>query len=252
MHPVRFQNPRDRRPIDPMANVLHRADDPGVTPWGSPPPHHQVPDLCQYAGTTAPPLRVRPFARDQLPMPPQNRVGRDDRRDLTEAATAQPVSVPRQPTAFLIGQPEPAAHVPAQDTVCFDEVGHRCLLPLVEDLTHECRRIVEAQAHAALGRRTKPSCTSRNHASADGHPSFGKGWRPSVQFGWIHPRRRWRRTCPRRTSSMLSLSSQRKNLGKPFAQRLEAAARRAGPLRHPTGAPTTIVSVDIFEEVAQA
>jgi hypothetical protein len=34
-------------------------------------------------------------------MPPQNRVGRDNRRDLTEAATAQPASAPRQPSAFL-------------------------------------------------------------------------------------------------------------------------------------------------------
>ena len=65
-------------------------------------------------------------------MPSQNRVGRDDRRDLTEAATAQSVSVPRQPTAFLIGQTKPAAHVPAEDPVFCDEVSHRCLLPLVE------------------------------------------------------------------------------------------------------------------------
>ena len=42
-------------------------------------------------------------------MPPENRVGRDDRRDLTEPTTAQPVSMPRQPTAFLIGQTDPTA-----------------------------------------------------------------------------------------------------------------------------------------------
>ena len=116
---MRLQNPRDRRPTDPMANVLQRADDPGVAPRGVllGHPHHQEPDLCQHAGTTVLPLRVRPFARDQLPMATQNRVGRDDRRDLTEAATAQPGAVPRQPTAFLIGQAEPAAHVPAENAV---------------------------------------------------------------------------------------------------------------------------------------
>ena len=65
-------------------------------------------------------------------MPPENRVGRDDRRDLTEATTAQPVSMPRQPPAFLIGQADPAAHVPTQDAVLFDQVGHGVLLPLVE------------------------------------------------------------------------------------------------------------------------
>jgi hypothetical protein len=53
-------------------------------------------------------------------MPPKNRVGRDDRRDRTEAATAQPMSVPRQPPAFVIGQADPTAHVPAQDAILFD------------------------------------------------------------------------------------------------------------------------------------
>jgi hypothetical protein len=43
-------------------------------------------------------------------MPPKNRVGRDDRGDLTEAATAQPVTVPRQPPAFFIGQPNPTTN----------------------------------------------------------------------------------------------------------------------------------------------
>ena len=65
-------------------------------------------------------------------MPAQNRVGRDDRRDLTEAATAQSVSAHGQPTAFLIGQADPAAHVPAKDAVLFNQVGHGVLLPLVE------------------------------------------------------------------------------------------------------------------------
>ena len=78
-------------------------------------------------------------------MPPQNHVGRDERRDLTKAATAQPVSVPRQPTAFLIGQTEPAAHVPAQDAVFLDEVGHRCLLPLVEPADQRSQEHSEGQ-----------------------------------------------------------------------------------------------------------
>src|SRR6476660_2319802 len=41
---------------------------------------------------------ARPFPRDELPMPTENRVGRDDRGDLTESATAQPVSVYGQST----------------------------------------------------------------------------------------------------------------------------------------------------------
>ena len=73
---------------------------------------------------------------------------------------------------------------------------------------------------AALGPQTKPWCTSGNHASGDRRPSFGKGWRRSARLGWIHIERRLRRTCPRKTSSMLSLLMQRKNLrpiGKPWA-----------------------------------
>ena len=117
-----------------MTDILEGALNPRVAPrrvlLGH--PQDQPPDLGEHARTTAPPLRVRPLPRDQLPMPAENRVGRDDRRDLTEAATAQPVPVPRQPTAFFIGQAEPAAHVPAEDAVFFDEVGHGVLLPLVE------------------------------------------------------------------------------------------------------------------------
>jgi hypothetical protein len=72
-------------------------------------------------------------------MPPQNRVGRDNRPDLTEAATAQPVSVPRQPPAFLIGEAEPATHVSAEDPVFLDEVGHGFPLPLVEPADQHCQ-----------------------------------------------------------------------------------------------------------------
>lgn len=102
-------------------------------------------------------------------------------------------------------------------------------------------------SHAALGPRTKPWCTSGNHASGDRRPSLGKGWRRSARLGWIRPGRRLRRTCPRtispraRPSSILSLSIQRKNLrpiGKTLgdfwgARTLEPAGSSLGnALRH--------------------
>jgi hypothetical protein len=46
--------------------------------------------------------------------------------------TAQSVSVSRQPPAFFIGQADPAAHVPTQDAVLLDQVGHGVLLPMIE------------------------------------------------------------------------------------------------------------------------
>jgi hypothetical protein len=65
-------------------------------------------------------------------MSPQNRVEHHNRRDLTEATTAEPVSVPRQHSAFLIGEPERATHVTAEDSVFFDEIRHGWPLPLLE------------------------------------------------------------------------------------------------------------------------
>src|SRR5262245_25075301 len=96
-----------------MADVLQRADDPRVAPRRVllSHAHHQTPDLRTHARATAAAFRVRPFPRDELSMPPENRVGCDDRGDVTKAATAQPVSVHGQPTAFLVGQADPAAHV---------------------------------------------------------------------------------------------------------------------------------------------
>ena len=92
--PVRLQDPRDRRAADPMADILQRTNDPSVAPRGVVlgHQHDQTPDLREHARTAATPLRVRPLPRDQLPMPPENRVGRDDRGDLTETTATQSVS----------------------------------------------------------------------------------------------------------------------------------------------------------------
>ena len=65
-------------------------------------------------------------------MPAENCVGRDDRGDVTKAATPEPVSPHGQPTAFRIGQANPAAHVVAKDAVLFNQIGHSIVLPLVE------------------------------------------------------------------------------------------------------------------------
>jgi hypothetical protein len=47
-------------------------------------PHDEPPDLHEYARTTVRTLRVRPLACDELPLPPEHRVGGDDRGDLTQ------------------------------------------------------------------------------------------------------------------------------------------------------------------------
>ena len=93
---------------------------------------------------------ARPLTRDQVPIPSQHRVWRDHRRDLTEATTAEPVSVPRQPSAFLIGEAEPATQLSAEDAVFFDEVGHGLPLPLVEPADQRGQEPLE-------GRRVDPA-----------------------------------------------------------------------------------------------
>ena len=102
-----------------MPDVLQRALDTRVAPRRIllRHSHDQPPDLDQHAATAEPAAGVRPFPGDELSMAAQNRVGRDDRGDLMEAAAAQPVAVHSQPTAFLIGQADPAVQVRAEDTV---------------------------------------------------------------------------------------------------------------------------------------
>jgi hypothetical protein len=108
-------------------------------------PHDEPPNLNEYTRTPTLALRVRPFPCDELPMPPKNRVGSRNGGDIPKAATTEPVSVLAQPTAFLVGQAEPAAHVPTEDAVFFDQVGHGVLRPSVEPAGQ--RREQQAQRH---------------------------------------------------------------------------------------------------------
>jgi hypothetical protein len=56
-----------------------------------------------------------------------------------KATTAQPVSVPRQPSAFLIADGDQSTCVTAEDAVFFDEVGHGLPVPLVEPADERCQ-----------------------------------------------------------------------------------------------------------------
>ena len=87
--PVRLEDSRDRRASHTMSDILQRALDPRVAPRRIflRHPYEEPVDLGEDAAPSWP-RRVRPFPRDELPMPAQNRIGRDDRRDLSEAPTA--------------------------------------------------------------------------------------------------------------------------------------------------------------------
>jgi hypothetical protein len=113
-----------------MPHILERATDPGITPGGVllRHPYHELADLLEHAGTLRP-LRVRPLPRDELPMPPQNRVGGDDRGDVAQCSASQSVPTYGQPTSFIIGQPQSPTHLSSEDSILFDQVGHPLLLP---------------------------------------------------------------------------------------------------------------------------
>jgi hypothetical protein len=117
-----------------MADVLQRADHPGVAPRKVVfrHPDDQVPDLREHAKTTTAPLCDCSFARYQPPMPAKNRVRRHNGGDSTQAAPAQLMSAYRQPPAFLIGQADPAAPMPTKNAVLFEPVGHLVLMPLAK------------------------------------------------------------------------------------------------------------------------
>jgi hypothetical protein len=64
----------------------------------------------EHAGTLRH-LRVRPLPRDSLPMPPQNRVGGDDRGDIAQCSGV-PVSAHARPTDVVRQRSTAVAHPP--------------------------------------------------------------------------------------------------------------------------------------------
>ena len=66
-------------------------------------------------------------------MPPHNRVGRDDRGDLTQLSTSQPVPAHGEPTPFVIGQPKAlSTQLTPQDSIFFNQIGQGLLLLTIQ------------------------------------------------------------------------------------------------------------------------
>ena len=114
-----------------MPDILQRALDPCVAPGGIlfSHPDNEMLDLLEHAPTTRP-ANVCPLPRDQLSVPPENRVGCDDRRDLTEPATAHPASMHGEPTAFFTCEADPGTEARAEDAVFLNQIRDG-RLPLV-------------------------------------------------------------------------------------------------------------------------
>ena len=66
-------------------------------------------------------------------MPPQDCVGRDDRGDLTQPSTSQPVPAHGEPTPFVIGQPKASpTQLTPQDSILFNQTGQGVLLLTIQ------------------------------------------------------------------------------------------------------------------------
>ena len=96
-------------------------------------PSNQLADFHDHAAPRRSVLGVGPCAGDELPVPSQQRVRRDDCRDLAQSRTAQPVGARGKFPPVVIGEPEaPPAQLPPQDSILLDQVSQHLALPLVQ------------------------------------------------------------------------------------------------------------------------
>jgi len=107
-HPLGPEDGGDRGPGDAMAEILQRALDPTVAPRRVLPRHSdaQLADLAEHARSADASSCDRPFPRDELPAPPQDRVWRDQRGHLRQGAPAETMPGGREAAALEVGQPQ--------------------------------------------------------------------------------------------------------------------------------------------------
>ncbi len=72
---------------------------------------------------------MSPLLGDELPMPTQDGVRRDERCNLGEGASTDGLAADRQPATLIVGQPESSAtELLLQDAVLLSEVFDDCVL----------------------------------------------------------------------------------------------------------------------------
>src|SRR5258708_22231983 len=117
---------------DAMSEIAERALNPAVAPArvliGE--AHDQAADLFHDAGPACSLRGVSPHRRDQAPVPAQDRVGRDDRRDLRERAAAEDLALGRESPPLIVREwRHPPAQLLPQPAVLLDQVLDDPLLP---------------------------------------------------------------------------------------------------------------------------
>ena len=77
-------------------------------------------------------VRVGPLPNNKLPMPTQDRVRRDNSRDLPQHLPTQSVSTDRQPTSIVIGELEPlTTQLASKDPIFFHQKRDRVALTAI-------------------------------------------------------------------------------------------------------------------------
>jgi hypothetical protein len=90
-------------------------------------------DLGEDTPTAGSSARIRPLARNQLPVPSQQCVRRHDRRDLTQGLPTQSVRSYSESPPVVIGQPQPPpTNLPAEEAILIDQIGERLPLAAIE------------------------------------------------------------------------------------------------------------------------
>ncbi len=129
----------DRVRRNDMAEVLERALDSVVAP-GQVLARHPDDELCDAL-------------HDELPVPAQDRLWRDDRRELVEAPPAESGTAHRKSRSLVVGQPEfPATELRSEDRVLFAEVLEHALLVAVQPTGEDDGQDVEDGGHGARER----------------------------------------------------------------------------------------------------
>jgi hypothetical protein len=124
-NPVGLQDRGDRGSGDAMPEVRQGTLDPAVAPRRilTRHPDGQLADLAKHARSSDASSLSGPFTGDELPMPSQDGVRRDQRRHLTQDVSSEAVPVHGEPTSLGIGQPQaPSVKVLFQDAVLFSQV----------------------------------------------------------------------------------------------------------------------------------
>ena len=83
-------------------------------------------------GWSAGPVRVGPMLGDESSMPTQDRVRRDNSRDLPQHLPTQPVSTHSQPTSIVICELEPlTTQLASKDPIFFHQKRDRLALTAI-------------------------------------------------------------------------------------------------------------------------